>query len=124
MNAHIAKKANKNYLSHTRVDLALNPYGLSVAKLDEDTYASYNSLANLSRRSRYLLTENKNQVDTEVDIQRQCLTYSTHFKKAVHHLDKILLFFQKEYGADFGKTNLKCIDLNGLQFTNFTIQNT
>lgn len=123
MNAHIAKTANKNYLSHTRVDQALNPYGLSVAKIDTDTYSSYNSLANLSRRSRYLLTENKTQIDNEVDIQRQCLTYSKHFKKAIHHLDKILLFFKKEYGADFGKTFLKCIDLNGLQFENFNIIN-
>lgn len=123
MNAHIAKKANKNYLSHTRVDQALNPYGLSVAKLDEDTYSSYNSLSNLSRRSRYLLTENKSQVDTELDIQRQCLTYSKHFKKAIHHLDKILTFFNKEYGSDFEKTTIKCIDLNGLDFNNFKILN-
>ncbi len=121
MNAHIAKKANKNYLSHTRVDQALNPYGLSVAKIDEDTYSSYNSLANLSRRSRYLLTENKSQVDNEVDIQRQCLTYSKHFKKAIYHLDKILDYFKKEYGAEFGKTDIKCIDLNNQTFSHFKI---
>jgi hypothetical protein len=124
MNAHIARKANKNYLSHTRVDQALNPYGLSVAKIDEDTYSSYNSLANLSRRSRYLLTENRNQIDSNEDIQRLCLTYSKHFKKAIHHLDKILDFFNKEYGAEFGKTDVKCVDLNGLEFKNFTVKHT
>lgn len=124
MNAHIAKKANKNYLSHTRVDQALNPYGLSVAKIDEDTYSSYNSLANLSRRSRYLLTENKNQVDSETDIQRQCLTYSKHLKKAIIHLEKILVFLKNEYGEEFTKTNIKCIDLNGLHFTSFNITST
>jgi hypothetical protein len=121
MNAHIAKKANKNYLSHTKVDQAINPYGLSVAKIDENTYSSYNSLANLSRRSRYLLTENRGQVDNETDIQRECLTYSKHFKKAIYHLDKLLLFFNKEYGTEFGNISLKCDDLNGLQFSNFSV---
>lgn len=122
MNAHIAKKANKNYLSHTRVDIALNPYGMSVSKLDEDTYAAYNSLSNLSRRSRYLLTENRSQVDTEVDIQRECLTYSKHFKKAIHHLDIVISFINKEYGNQIGNTEVKCIDLKSMKFVNFKIK--
>lgn len=122
MNAHIAKKANKNYLSHTRVDIALNPYGMSVSKLDEDSYSAYNSLSNLSRRSRYLLTENRSQVDTEIDIQRECLTYSKHFKKAIHHLDKVISFINKEYGNQIGNTEVKCIDLKSMKFANFKIK--
>lgn len=58
INAHIVSKTTKNYLSHNQVSELINPYnGLSVAKLDEETYKSYVKLQLLSRRSRYLLNE-------------------------------------------------------------------
>jgi len=119
INAHIAKKTGNNYLSHKTVDTAINPYNdLSVSKLDEETYVSYITLFNLSRRSRYLLNESGKTNDA---IQTACATYSVHLKKAVRHLEVIIDFIKNDYNETFPKTEIKCIDLKGADFKNFDI---
>ncbi|SFS81492.1 hypothetical protein [Lutibacter maritimus] len=121
MNAHIVSKTHKNYLSHNQVAEVINPFNsLSVAKLDEETYLSYNKLVQLSRRARYLLSENFTKKGI-VDVQPACITYSKHFKKSIYHLDKVLSFICKNYNVNFGKINISCIDLKGLEYTYFTI---
>lgn len=75
INAHIVIKTDANYLSHSKVDELINPYNtFSLAKLDEKICMSYIKLFQLSRRSRYLLSEN--------------------FKKAIYHLDIIINFIK------------------------------
>lgn len=120
MNAHIVKKTNKNYLTHNQVEEVINPYNaLSIGKLDENTFLSYSKLCQLSRRSRYLLNENFKKGD---DIQQASMTYSLHFKKAVHHLDVVIKYINQNYEDMISKnTYLKCIDLNGRTFDNFKI---
>lgn len=120
MNAHIVKKTNKNYLSHNQVEEVINPYNnLSLGKLDETTFLSYSKLCQLSRRSRYLLNENFKKTD---DIQQASITYSTHLKKAIHHLDIVIQYINKNYGNIICKdTKIKCIDLKGRDFENFKI---
>jgi hypothetical protein len=118
MNAHIFSKTNANFLSHHKVEAALNPFSFSPAKVDETTFLSYNKLAQLSRRSRYLLKENFNPSD---DIQLASLTHSPHFKRAIHHLDIVISYINNNYGNLIGKTDVGCSDLNGLAFSNFEI---
>ena len=121
INAHIVQKTTKNYLSHSQVSHAINPFNpLSVSKVDEETYLSYTKLFQLSRRARYLLNENFDNTSA-VDIQPACVTYSKHFKKTVHHLNKIMDFMTTHHGTSFVKRSLKCIDLNNQTFTYFTI---
>jgi len=121
VNAHIVQKMNANYLSHNKVDEIINPYNVkSLATLNEDIYMSYTKLFQLSRRSRYLLNENF-QKNNKLDIQLGCVTYSKHLKKAIFHFDKILNFIKNDYNESFTKVEIKCIDLKGLQFENFSI---
>lgn len=121
MNAHIVAKTGKNYLSHSQVAEVINPYNqLSIAKLDEETYLSYNKLFQLSRRSRYLLSENFKKVKI-VDVQPACITYDKHFKKAIYHLDKVITYISKNYSVAFKKTKVDCIELKGKGFSNFDV---
>ena len=117
MNAHIVSKTNKNYLSHSQVSKVINPYNqLSVARLDENIFLSYNKLFQLSRRSRYLLKENFEKGN---DLQSACVTYSKHLKKSIHHLDVILTFISKEYNVPFNSINIKCVDLKTSEYSLF-----
>lgn len=118
MNAHIVAKTNTNYLSHKKVESALNPYGLSPARLDVNTFNSYNKLCILSRRSRYLLQEG---FDINNPLQIASSTYSKHMKKAIYHLDAILIYIRDNYPSTFQDINIKCADLKGLTFQNFKI---
>lgn len=118
VNAHIAKKTGRNYLSHTQVEEVLNPFNpLSLGKIDEKTFLSYTKLSHLSRRSRYLLNENYVKSDP---IHTACLTHSVHFKKAIYHLDVVIDFISNNYGESFGKIDIKCVDLKEINFKYFS----
>lgn len=121
VSAHIVSKTEKNYLSHTNINDAINPTTqLSVAKLDETTYLAYNKLYQLSRRARYLINENKKKT-AGVDVQGCNLTYSIHFKKAISHLEVVMNYMTDNYAITFSKSEINCIDLKGLTFNNFKI---
>jgi hypothetical protein len=124
INAHIAQKTNKNYLSHSKVSEIINPYTqLSLAKLDEDTYSSYIILQQLSRRSRYLLNENFKKDNHNGDILPSCITIDKHLRKSIHHLDIIMKYISKNYEVTFTKHEINCVELKGLKFENFIIVN-
>lgn len=121
VNAHIVAKTGMNYLSHNQVSDVLNPYNtLSVARLDEDTFLSYNKLFQLSRRSRYLLNENYKKENPQ-SLQPACITYDRHFKKAIHHLDKVISFVSSHHKVKFPKFRIECIELKGSVFANFEV---
>jgi hypothetical protein len=122
ISAHVVFKTGKNYLSHSSINDAINPTTqLSVAKLDEKTYLAYTKLYQLSRRARYLINENsKHNIGRE--IQTCNLTHSIHFKRAINHLETVMNFIAENYLITFSKSDIKCIDLNGLDFINFTIK--
>jgi len=67
-----------------------------------------------------LLSENFKKGDT-LEIQIACATYSKHLKKAIFHLDMIIGFVKNDYKEKFEKANIRCIDLNGQSFENFSI---
>jgi hypothetical protein len=123
INAHVVNKFGANYLSHSKVDEIINPFNAtSIARLDEKIYISYTKLLQLSRRSRYLLSENFKKGDN-LEIQIACATYSKHLKKAIFHLDVIINFVKNDYEEKFEKAEVRCIDLKGNSFENFTIVN-
>ncbi|MDL2141193.1 hypothetical protein QQY79_01565 [Flavobacterium tructae] len=121
MNAHIARKTSKNYLSHSQVDVVLNPFNqLSLGRIDESTYLSYTKLCHLSRRSRYLLNETFEKSD---DIHIASTTHETHLKKAIYHLDIVIDYISTNYDIQFGKIEINSADLRGRTFKYFEIVN-
>ncbi len=106
INAHIEWQEERHYLSHTKVDAVINPYGNSIAKLPENYYLSYQKLYNLSRRSRYLVSEKTNIRNTEIEIIAH-KTHDIHFQKTLIHLDLIIEFMIKKYNLkDFPKIQI------------------
>lgn len=117
INAHIVDKSKYNYISHSKVDSIINPYNtLSPAKLSEEIYLSYTKLLQLSRRSRYLLSDNFNSKSPRADILSGSFTYSKHFTKAIYHLDRIIDFMNTEYNEEFPTVEIRCIDLKNQIF--------
>jgi hypothetical protein len=109
VNAHLSK-SGLHYQSHSDVKNALNPYlPISLTKLPEDEYTSYITLQQLSRRSRYLVSE-KDQRKPQ-DGERACLTHHNHLAKACKHLDKLLQFFANKYAINFDKIELTGTEL-------------
>ncbi len=120
INAHIVAKTGGNYLTHKQVDEIIRPYNaMSLGKLTEEIYLSYNKLFHLSRRSRYLLGENNTL--SKGSLIDASFTSSRHLQKAIYHLDKIASFINSEYKEDFPNVYIKCIDLNGRSFKFFKI---
>ena len=108
-------------MSHHKVEEVLNPYStMSPSRLDEGTYTAYQTLSQLSRRSRYLLSE-KQVKGNESDIKRACITYSKHLSKAVRHLQTIIDFMEKKHRQKIPKISIKCIDLKGTNLKTFNI---
>jgi hypothetical protein len=103
INAHLFKHNGCIYNSHEKVKMYINPHALVKGDwtLDDETYNSYVSLENLSRKSRYL---------TKVEIKNDNNVYYTKFKdliKAIDLLDKIMKYFNDKMGIDFDEIHLK-----------------
>ena len=117
INAHIAKKTGLHYRSHEQVLSAINPNEmLSVCKLEEDKYLSYAKLRNLSRRSRYLVSDQDNITDSKA-----FFTYDKHFAKAIRHLDNLISYINKEYELNIQEIKVSCIELRQNELTNFLV---
>ncbi len=109
INAHIAQKANLHYRTHNQVEHAINPHNvLSVSKLTEPDFLAYSKLHNLSRRARYLIHDDMDNLTST-----ECFTYSKHLAKSLKNLDILLSFFENSYSLSFDTTEVKCIDLKG-----------
>lgn len=106
VNAHLASVANLHYRTHKDVKNALFSQ-TSPAKIPEDIYLSYAKLELLSRRARYLCTDNANSTDDNHGF----LTYDKHLKKALHHLDVIIDFFSKKYNLTYPCLDLDCLEI-------------
>lgn len=106
INAHLAK-FDLHYRSHHDTEDALNPFNLlSATKIDEEEYVAYKSLNNLSRRSRYLCSENKSNKSVSKHI-----TFDKHFSKSIKKLDKLLIYFSKKYKLDIPSVEITCFEL-------------
>lgn len=108
INAHIAHKANQHYRSHELVSDAISPWQpLSPARLEEHEFYPYRTLQNLSRRSRYLISDDKKNQSTD-----SFLTFDKHFAKAIKNLDELLSYMEARYGSQIkGLIEIECIEL-------------
>ncbi len=117
INAHVAKTSNQHYRSHEDVSNAINPFNtLSPSRLPEDIYLSYTKLQALSRRSRYLINEQKENRETKA-----FFTYDKHFSKAIKNIDVVLKYIEKSYSVSFPKTSISCIELKKSPLTFFNV---
>lgn len=106
INAHIAKKGNMHYRTHKDVESAINPYNkLSPAKVNETVFTAFKTIRNLSRRSRYMINENK-----EIKRETAHFTYDKHLRKAIINLDKIICYIGSEYKIRFTNIIISCPD--------------
>jgi hypothetical protein len=108
-NGHLAK-FDMHYRKHSDVNLALDTNTItSVAKLPEREWAAYYKLYELSRMSRYLVSDTfKNVKETE----RAFLTYDKHLAKSIRHLDILISYFTLIYKVNFKKPTIKCPSLD------------
>jgi hypothetical protein len=118
INAHLAQSVDQHFRTHHDVDLAINFCNtLSPCRLPESVYLKYKKLHNLSRRSRYLIHEDKKDADQ----LKAHLTYDTHFKSAILYLDGIIDFMKTEYAIDCQSHTLKCFELKQNSLNNFNV---
>jgi hypothetical protein len=118
LNAYLAQEADLHYISHKETEHALNfENKLSVVKLSENDFLTYQKLRNLSRRSRYLCTE------YGVTAKGVQLTGEKQLANSVICLDKLMRFFVTKYPTTvFDKITLKCPTLLGEQMQYFEIE--
>lgn len=117
VNAHLAKTINQHYRKHEDVAHALNPNNeLSATKVPEDIYLAYVKLQNLSRRSRYLISEE--MANREVQLH---LTYDKHFKRAITYLDKLMVYVSETHHERFGAYSIQCLEGRNNDFHFFNI---
>ncbi len=118
LNAYLANEQNLHYSTHKEMENALNwANTLSLTKLSQDDFTTYQKLRNLSRRSRYLCSE------SGVSNIAAQLTNEKEFAKSIICLDKLMVFFLKKYKAEsLQKTKLKCPTLAGESLKFFEIE--
>lgn len=114
VNAHLAKTIDQHYRKHEDVAQALNPNNaMSLTKVPENIYLAYVKLQNLSRRSRYLISEEMSNREVQSH-----LTYDKHFKRAINYLDTLMLFVSETHQEKFESYTMQCMEgkSNNLHF--------
>lgn len=104
VNAHLAQ-VGLQYRKHKDVNDAISPYNrASVTKVPEDVFVAYMKLQKLSRRSRYLV----NQEDNQLHSTQAALTYYKHLLKAIRNLDVVSAYFCGHYKLYPTPVPIKC----------------
>ena len=103
VNAHIIGTSNMHYRAHHEVKNVL----YNDSSIPEDIYLAYAKLEGLSRRARYLISEDSNNHS-----QNDFFTYDIHFAKAIKNIDKIINYFTPLCHLKFGNPGIKCPSLN------------
>ena len=117
VNSHIASTTDLHYRRHDEVSDTLNPFNqLSLAKVPENVFTAYCHLQNLSRRSRYLISERMSNRGEE-----RFLTFEKHFQRALIHLDTLLEFIKSKYSENFDRINVNCGISKNISLLNFTV---
>lgn len=108
INAYLADIADLHYRSHSQVADALNPFhSVSPTKVEESVYLAYRKLQNLSRRSRYMISDNEGNRET-----RAFITVDKHFKRSLCSLDVLLKFISTRYKEKFELVEINCPEIN------------
>ena len=118
INSHLAAKDNLHYRSHEKVSHAVNPYNSkSTCALPEPVYVAFTNLQLLSRRSRYLISDNANDKSETAHF-----TSEKYFARAVRYLDVLMQFMILSYGCKFPTCNLNCDKLKSDTLANFKVK--
>jgi galactokinase len=105
INAHLAKQAGLHYRKHEEVNNVISPYStLSPCKLPEQVYLSYMKLQNLARRARYLVNEDRRNMETT-----PFFTYDKHLMRSLKHLDNLMQYMHASYSVNFDACEIKCM---------------
>lgn len=118
LNAYLAKEQNLHYNSHRDMEQSLNwANQTSIVKISENDFTNYQTLRNLSRRSRYLCTDNG---DHSVPAQA---TREKQLSKSIKALDKVIHFFISKYPEEkIDLTEINCPSLLGEPLRYFQIK--
>ena len=117
VNCHIASVSDQHYRKHEEVSKALNPFiALSLTKVPENVYTAYNNLQNLSRRSRYLISDSLKNRSEDAN-----LTYDKHFKRALGHLDTIIDYIMTNYHQQFEDIVVVCLEARNIGLKHFKV---
>lgn len=104
VNAHLAKVGNLHFRQHKQVEDAISPHSILVAaRLPEAVYVAYRTLKNLSRRARYLCSDNPTDVS-----QNTFVTQEKHLAKALRNLDVLMLWFGEQHSYHFLPCQVAC----------------
>ncbi|MDP3431910.1 MAG: hypothetical protein Q8T04_02955 [Bacteroidota bacterium] len=118
VNSHIAIKGDLHYRRHDEVSEAISPYNqLSLAKVPDEVYTAYRHLQNLSRRSRYLISEKMGNRGEDA-----FLTFDKHFQRALRSLDVLLDYITSQYLEPFDKTEVDCGIHKNIVLNNFSLK--
>ena len=103
-NAHIVKTVNLHHRSHGKTGAALNPYiTTNPSAFDEKAYLAYLGLLGLSRRARYLCSEDDGDKN-----DRTHHISEKHLAKAIRYLNEIIKYFSVTHEHKFDKVVIKC----------------
>ncbi|MFZ1798950.1 MAG: hypothetical protein WAU24_03725 [Chitinophagaceae bacterium] len=87
---------------------ALNPKNQKSVQLGsalpENEYLAYTKLQSLSRRSRYLVNEKGNNLNSI----NASLTYEIHLNRSLKHLHTLILFFKTRYNFTIPNIFIQC----------------
>lgn len=120
INAYLVKERGMSFNSHVDTFEAINPVNeLSPIRLSEENYLAYRKLYNLSRRARYICTDEEKLKGQDDKVAY--LTFDKHLERSVKNLDKLLVFIQNKYGESFPSLDINLIGIqsSSLQFFKF-----
>lgn len=107
VNAHLSKY-NLQYRKHKDVNYALNfASTTSPARLPENEYLAYTALQSLSRRSRYLV----NEKDQNLNSVQPFLTYDKHLARSLRHLNLLIQHFESRYSLGIDSVDINCAEI-------------
>ncbi len=117
VNSHIASISDLHYRNHEEISNALNPYKkLSLTKFPEKVYLAYNQLQNLSRRARYLISEDLKNRSVDANLTRE-----KHFKRALVHLETLLEYITTSYDLSILRVRINCPEAKSAGLKHFEI---
>lgn len=118
INAYLVKERGMSFNSHVETFDAVNPLNeLSPLRLSEENYLAYRKLYNLSRRARYICTDEEKLKGQDDKVAY--LTFDKHLERSVKNLDKLLVFIQNKYGESFPSLDINLIGIQSSSLQHF-----
>ena len=72
----------------------------------------------LSRRSRYLV----NEKDGQIGASQAAYTYEKHLAKALHHLDRLIVYFKVKYSMNLPPVTVRCQEVKTTNFIHISFK--